>query len=100
MFFDSGMLALGNLLFLLGLTFVIGFHKTRAFFMRRDRLRGSVCFALGATLVLFKWAKVGMLVEAFGFVNLFGDFFPYLVGFARRLPVVGPLMNLPGVRNV
>lgn len=79
---------------------MIGFQKTQAFFLRRDRWRGTICFAVGATLVLFKWAKLGMLVEVFGFANLFGDFFPYAVGFARRLPVVGPLLELPILRNV
>lgn len=100
LFFDSGLLALGNLLFLLGLVFVIGLQKTKSFFFRRDKWRGSICFFLGILLVLSKWAKVGMLIEGVGFVNLFGDFFPYLVSFGRRMPIIGPILNFPVVRDV
>lgn len=33
---------------------------------------GSICFFLGFFMVLFKgWAWLGMLIEIFGFVNLF-----------------------------
>lgn len=101
MFFDTGLLVIGNLLFVVGLVMVIGVQKTKSFFfMRRDKWRGSLCFFAGCTLILMRWAKLGMLLEAIGFVNLFGDFFPFLLGFARRLPVVGPFLNAPYVSPV
>jgi hypothetical protein len=98
MFFDTGLLVIGNLMFLVGLVLVIGVQKTKAFFFqRRDKWRGSLCFFAGCALILARYAKLGMLLEAIGFVSLFGDFLPFLVGFARRLPVLGPVLNAPYV---
>ena len=89
LFFDGALLALGNvrlriaivwttyslvvqLLFLSGLTLIIGPQKTFYFFARKQKLRGTVCFIGGILLVFFKWPFVGVIVETFGFLNLFG----------------------------
>ena len=34
--------------------------------------RGTICFAGGIFLVLIGWAFIGMVVEVFGILNLFG----------------------------
>ncbi|TPX37168.1 hypothetical protein SmJEL517_g00892 [Synchytrium microbalum] len=100
LFFDAGLLAIGNILFLGGLTLVIGMAKTATFFMRKNKLRGTVCFLGGILLVFIKWPMIGMVVELFGFVNLFGDFFPVVIGFLRRLPFIGTILAIPAVSNV
>ncbi|KAI9207030.1 vesicle transport protein [Polychytrium aggregatum] len=100
LFFDSGLLAIGNILFLSGLTLVIGFNKTIAFFMRKQKILGTVCFIGGIFIVFLKWPVVGMMVELFGFINLFGDFFPVVIGFLRKMPVIGPILNLPGIAQI
>jgi len=41
-----------------------------------------------------------MFVEGFGFINLFGDFFPVAFAFLRRLPIIGSVLNMPGVKQV
>lgn len=56
----------------MGLIFIIGPSKTSAFFFRRTKWRGSLAFSLGLLLILYKYAVVGMAVEVFGFLNLFG----------------------------
>lgn len=61
-----------QILFVSGLTLIIGPHKTFYFFARRQKLRGTVCFLGGILLVFCKWPFVGMVVETFGFLNLFG----------------------------
>ncbi|KAI8326407.1 Got1-domain-containing protein [Martensiomyces pterosporus] len=99
LFFDAGLIAIGNILFLAGVSMIIGIQKTTFFFTRRDKLRGSIAFFLGFLLVLFKWTIVGILIEAFGFLNLFGDFFPIAVGFLRRLPFIGSVLSLPVIRQ-
>lgn len=71
---------------------MIGFFRTK--------LRGSLCFLVGFVLVLCKCTLMGIIVEMFGFINLFGDFFPALIGFLRRLPVIGTILNLPPVAKV
>ncbi|KAF5344173.1 hypothetical protein D9757_005693 [Collybiopsis confluens] len=72
LFFDGALLALGNILFISGLTLIIGPRKTFYFFARKEKLRGTICFLGGILLVFIKWPFIGMIVETFGFLNLFG----------------------------
>jgi hypothetical protein len=97
--FDGALLALGNILFLGGLFLIIGPQKTFSFFTRRNKLRGTTCFLGGILLVFLKWPTIGVLVEMFGFLNLFGDFFPVILTFLRQLPFIGHFLNLPYVRH-
>ncbi|XTI84887.1 Got1-domain-containing protein [Cenococcum geophilum] len=90
MFFDRAMLAMGNILFLCGLTLIIGLQKTALFFARRQKLKGTAAFTVGILLILFKWPLVGFLVELYGIFVLFGDFFATIAGFVGNIPVVGP----------
>lgn len=55
-----------------GLTLIIGPSKTLYFFARKQKMRGTICFFGGILLVFLKWPFVGMIVETFGFLNLFG----------------------------
>ncbi|CAG8522181.1 26514_t:CDS:2 [Dentiscutata erythropus] len=75
--FDGGLLAIGNILFISGITLIIG-----------------------VLLVFIKWPVLGMVIELFGFLNLFGDFFPVVISFLRKLPVIGSLLNAPGISQV
>ena len=84
-----------QLLFLLGITLLIGFKKTLIFFKRPAKLRGTVCFLGGIALVLVGWPVVGMAVEVFGILNLFGNFFPIILSLLRNMPVVGPVLSHP-----
>ncbi|KAK9895437.1 Got1-domain-containing protein [Cystobasidium minutum MCA 4210] len=99
-FFDAALLALGDILFLSGITLVIGPRKTVAFFARRNKLRGTACFMGGILLVFLRYPFWGMLIEMFGFLNLFGDFFPVVITFMRQLPIIGSFLYMPGVRQV
>ncbi|ORY45842.1 putative GOT1-membrane protein required for ER to Golgi transport [Leucosporidium creatinivorum] len=100
MLFDGALLALGNILFVAGLPLIIGPRKTFYFFARRNKLRGTFCFVTGIVLVFVKYPFIGMIVETFGFLNLFGDFFPVVVSFLRQVPVIGTFLSLPVVRQV
>ncbi|CRG88615.1 Protein transport protein GOT1 [Talaromyces islandicus] len=93
MFFDRSMLAMGNILFLIGLTLIIGVQKTLAFFSRPQKLKGTVAFAAGILLILFKWAFVGFFVELYGILILFGDFLVTIGQFAGNVPVIGPYIQ-------
>jgi hypothetical protein len=64
-----------QVLFLGGLFLIIGPQKTFFFFARRNKLRGTICFLGGILLVFLKWPTIGVLVEMFGFLNLFGCVF-------------------------
>jgi hypothetical protein len=87
-------LMLTQILFLLGLTIIIGPQKTLAFFARKQKLKGTAAFFLGLFLILMRWAFVGFFVELYGIVILFGDFLGTIAGFARNVPVIGPWIGV------
>jgi len=112
-----------QILFLGGLFLIIGPQKTFYFFSRKNKLRGTACFLGGILLVFLKWPTIGVLVEMFGFLHLFGwlffcppalahclmrpffffssrDFFPVILTFLRQLPFIGQFLNLPYIRPV
>lgn len=93
--FDRGLLAIGNILFISGLAFVIGLERTFRFFFQRHKWRGSGAFFGGIVIVLAGWPLVGMVIESYGFVVLFSGFFPVVINFLRRVPVLGLILNLP-----
>lgn len=92
LFFDRAMLAMGNILFLLGITLLLGPQRTFLFFARRQKWRGSLAFFLGLVLILIRWPLVGFVVELYGIFVLFGEFFKTIAGFAYNIPVVGPFL--------
>ncbi|KAH9971100.1 hypothetical protein BGW80DRAFT_508864 [Lactifluus volemus] len=57
LFFDGALLALGNILFLGGLSLIIGSQKTFYFFARKNKLRGTACFFGGILLVFLSSGK-------------------------------------------
>ena len=63
--------------------------------IRRDRARGTVCFFLGIVLVVMRWGLIGMALEAFGFLNLFGNFLPTVLTVARQLPGLRTILEFP-----
>ncbi|CAI4210586.1 unnamed protein product [Parascedosporium putredinis] len=94
LFFDRAMLAMGNILFLIGLTIIIGPQKTLLFFARKQKLKGTAAFFGGLGLILMRWTLIGFFVELYGIMVLFGDFLGTIAGFARNIPVIGPYVGL------
>ncbi|KAE8140593.1 Got1-domain-containing protein [Aspergillus pseudotamarii] len=93
LFFDRSLLAMGNILFLIGLTLIIGVQKTLAFFSRRQKLKGTAAFTAGIILILLRWPLTGFLIELYGLFILFGDFLITIGQFAGNIPVVGPYLQ-------
>lgn len=96
-FFDRALLALGNILFLIGVLLIIGPQKTYVFFTRPTKRRGTIFLVCGVLLILMKWTFVGFLIESLGIVGLFGDFFGVIVQFLRSMPIIGPILSSPGI---
>ncbi|KUI56817.1 Protein transport protein GOT1 [Cytospora mali] len=94
LFFDRAMLAMGNILFLIGLTIIIGPSKTLLFFARKNKAKGTAAFFGGLALILMRWPLIGFCIELYGIMVLFGDFLGTIAGFARSVPVVGPYIGV------
>ncbi|KAB0376933.1 hypothetical protein FD755_011377 [Muntiacus reevesi] len=89
LYFDSVLLAFGNLLFLTGLSLIIGLRRTFSFFFQRHKLKGTSFFLGGVAVVLLRWPLLGMILETYGFFSLFRSFFPVAFGF------LGSTYNIP-----
>mmetsp|Transcript_22265 Transcript_22265/g.50989 ORF Transcript_22265/g.50989 Transcript_22265/m.50989 type:complete len:141 (-) Transcript_22265:1207-1629(-) len=97
--FDSTLLAMGDIFFLVGLTLTIGPSRTMRFFTRKDRVRGIVSFFGGVMLVLVRWPIIGMICQMYGLVYLFGQFFPIAAASLRETPVIGSIFKMSVVEN-
>ncbi|KAK7199044.1 Got1/Sft2-like family [Novymonas esmeraldas] len=90
MLLDSILLTMGNVFFVVGVALVMGPTRCKTFFIARQR--ASTCFFLGILLVLLRWCFVGLCVQGFGALNLFGNFFPVVARVLESVPVVGPFL--------
>jgi vacuolar-type H+-ATPase subunit I/STV1 len=99
-FFDKGLLAMGNILFVAGVAMTIGTQATIRFFLRPKNHRGSACFLLGFMLVVWGWAIIGFVAETYGFFLLFRGFFPTVLSFLRNVPFLGRLLDAPALKTV
>lgn len=98
-FFDKGLLAMGNILFVAGLTLTIGMKSTISFFFKSRNYKGSISFLVGFVFVLMGWAILGMIVESYGFIVLFSGFWPTALVFLGRVPVLGFFFRQPFFAN-
>ena len=69
----------------LGLGCVMGLEKSSSFFLQPERKKGSAAFLGGIVVLLSGYPFIGMLIEAYGFVALFGGFFPMAISFLRQV---------------
>lgn len=103
LFFDPGLLAIGNILFLAGFPFIIGFSRAVAFFnplQPRAKVRAIVCFFAGVALVLLRWGFLGLVVELLGLGEMMAPLLPIVLSSLRSLPVVGAFFSLPVIGTV
>ncbi|XP_068978201.1 vesicle transport protein GOT1B [Bombus flavifrons] len=98
--FDKGLLAIGNILFICGLSCVIGPKRTLSFFFQRHKIKASASFLGGIIVVLMGWPIIGMIIETYGFVLLFSGFLPVAINVLRKIPGLRIILNLPGLSRI
>ncbi|WVY94261.1 hypothetical protein V8G54_033349, partial [Vigna mungo] len=98
-FFDKGLLAMGNILFVSGVSLTIGLKSTMQFFMKRSNFKGTISFGIGFIILILGWPILGMIVESYGFIVLFSGFWPTLAVFIQKIPVLGWLFQQPYIRS-
>jgi hypothetical protein len=98
LFLNSRLISIGNAMFMCGLCFIVGLQGTLSLFTRRQRLPGTICLALGFLMVLFgRLVIVGLMLEGYGFLKLFGNFIPTALNFAREVPILNKVFEVPAV---
>lgn len=63
-------------------------------------MKATIAFFAGITVVLIGYPLVGMIIETYGFILLFGGFIPATVQFLRRVPVIGGVLNFPIISRI
>ena len=93
LFFNKTLMRLGNLFFVAGVPMTIGPGRTAGYFFQPTKARATACLALGIFLVFVGWPVLGIALELFGFLNLFGNMFPVAMVVLKTMPVIGPLLR-------
>ncbi|EKX50190.1 hypothetical protein GUITHDRAFT_49292, partial [Guillardia theta CCMP2712] len=87
LFFNRSLIGTGNLTTILGVVLIAGKKRASNFMFRWERARGTSIFLLGVYFVLRGRARLGVMIELFGILNLFGNFIPSLLNLIKKLPV-------------
>jgi hypothetical protein len=88
LFFEKNLIRVGNVLLVLGAPIVVGPQRASRYVLAPTKLRATMVFAFGFLLILSGRPLLGIGVEAFGFLNLFGNLFPMLGVMLKSLPFV------------
>jgi hypothetical protein len=95
LFFDRGLLALGNIFWLSGVTILLGWRSTLSLFTNRENYKGTLSFLLGFFFLFVRWPILGIIFEICGVILLFGGFWPTVQAFLNQIPVVGWILQYP-----
>ncbi|PQM40652.1 vesicle transport protein GOT1 [Prunus yedoensis var. nudiflora] len=89
LFFDRGLLALGNIFWLTGVALLLGFRSTWNLITSKANIKGSASFLLGLFFLFVRWPIVGIILEIYGCLVLFGRFWPSVKAFLYEVPMLG-----------
>lgn len=93
LFFNKTLMRLGNLLFVAGVPLMIGPGRTIGYFLQPKKARATGCLGCGVFFVLVGHPVIGILLEVFGLLNLFGNMFPLVMMMAKNMPIIGKLFG-------
>lgn len=93
LFFNKTLMRLGNLFFVAGVPMTLGPGRTAGYFFQPKKARATGCLAAGVILVFIGWPILGIILEVFGLLNLFGNMFPMAMMIMKNMPVIGPLLK-------
>jgi hypothetical protein len=93
LFFNKTLMRLGNLMFIAGVPTTIGPSRTAGYFFQPQKMRASSCLFAGVFLVFVGWPILGIALEVFGILNLFGNMFPMFWAIFKNMPIVSSIVN-------
>ena len=88
LFFEKNLIRMGNFCVVCGTPMVVGTGRTASYFLQPKKARATLCLSLGVFLVFVGRPMLGMGLELFGILNLFGNFFPIIGIMIKRLPTI------------
>lgn len=91
--FDRGLMLLGNICFLFGISLLIGVMGALSFFTKRGKFKASVFFFSGLFLIVLRLAFIGGLLQLWGLFSLFYSFLPHLFEWILSIPGIGPFLK-------
>jgi len=92
LFFDGGLMALGNIFLIAGLILSVGLRKSLGFFFDKKRITATLCLALGICIVLLGWPAVGIILELYGLSIILRGIFP---GFIATIKAFWNSIGIP-----
>ncbi|CAM9377397.1 unnamed protein product [Ascophyllum nodosum] len=91
--FEKNLIRLGNVGFIAGVALFIGPSNVVRYFSQSSKLRGSIIFALGFFFVFTGHPMIGLAVEVFGFLNLYGNMLPMVWAMVANMPLARDFMG-------
>jgi len=98
-FFNKFLLRIAHILLCTGAPMIVGPGRVAGYVLQPKKARATITFGLGLFLVLVGHPFFGMILEVFGFLNLFGNLFPIVKVMLRSVPGVGNLFGGNGDSN-
>jgi len=92
-FFNKFLLRLSHILICVGAPLIFGPGRVAGYFLNPKKSRATITFGAGLFLVMVGHPFLGMILEVFGFLNLFGNMFPLLKVMLRTVPGIGNLFD-------
>ena len=89
-----------QVLFLAGVSVILGLQSAARFFLKPKNYKGSIFFISGVVLVVWGWTLIGFAVETYGFWHLFSAFVPVVLSALRKVPVLKQVLDLPTFKNI
>jgi hypothetical protein len=100
LFFNKTLMTMGNLCWIAGIPITLGPTRTMGYLLQPEKFRATACLAVGIFLVLLVRKPVlGIILECFGILNLFGNMFPVVLAIAKTMPIIGPILSGNGGNN-
>ncbi|MED6143089.1 hypothetical protein PIB30_003367 [Stylosanthes scabra] len=93
LFFDRGLLALGNIFWLSGVAILLGWRSMLSLFTNPPNYKGTASFLLGLFFIFVRLPIIGILFELYGCLVLFGHFWSSIKVFLYHIPLIGWIIH-------
>lgn len=90
--FHCGMLVFANILFFVGIFFIVGLERGKKLFTRKKAVPGTCLLVIGFIATFINHGFYGSFLQLLGASIVFNGFIPYITARIRKIPVIGPIL--------